>query len=130
LEKARQIDSSETWCIEDLFDLKWYLSNPILLKCQGIAEDHCYFQEFIAKVLLRNMCIIHIISFSSLCQGSTFLLPPPPSGLLYGEKTEKIAPAAPKYFPLRGSKFTHIFKGGGGRSQLLVSPLLCASFLI
>jgi len=52
------------------------------------------------------------------------------NGYFAGKILKKIAPAAPKYFPLRGSKFTHIFKGEGGRIQLLVSPLLCASFLI
>ena len=37
-----------------------------------------------------------------------------------GKKLKKIAPAAPKNFPLWGGKFTHIFKGGGKRIQLLV----------
>jgi len=112
LEKARQIDSSETWCIEDLFDLKWYLWNPIILKCQGIAEVHCYFQEFIAKVLLRNMCIIHIISFSSLCQGSTFLLPPPPLRATLRGKTEKLRLRRQNIF-LCGAVNSHIFLRGG-----------------
>ena len=35
------------------------------------------------------------------------------NGYFAGKKREKIAPAAPKYYPLRGGKFTHIFKGGG-----------------
>ena len=42
------------------------------------------------------------------------------NGYFEGKKLKKIAPAAPKKFPLRGSKFTHIFKGGGKRIQLLV----------
>jgi len=34
------------------------------------------------------------------------------NGYFAGKILKKIAPAAPKNFPLRGRKFTHIFKGG------------------
>jgi hypothetical protein len=40
------------------------------------------------------------------------------NGYFAGKILKKIAPAAPKNFPLRGRKFTHIFKGGGKRIQL------------
>ena len=35
------------------------------------------------------------------------------NGYFAGKILKKIAPAAPKKFPLRGRKFTHIFMGGG-----------------
>ena len=35
------------------------------------------------------------------------------NGYFAGKILKKIAPAAPKNFPLRGRKFTLIFKGGG-----------------
>jgi len=42
------------------------------------------------------------------------------NGYFAGKILKKIAPAAPKNFPLRGRKFTHILRGGGERIQLLV----------
>jgi len=40
------------------------------------------------------------------------------NGYFAGKILKKIAPAAPKNFPLRGRKFTHIFKGGEKNSTL------------
>ena len=40
------------------------------------------------------------------------------NGYFAGKILKKIAPAAPKNFPLWGRKSTHIFKGGGKRIQL------------
>ena len=46
------------------------------------------------------------------------------NGYFAGKILKKIAPAAPKNFPLRGRKFTHIFKGGGEKNSTLSKNIL------